>query len=62
MAALLAMLISGRSSGRDTWERIGREQQFRRPRTPRGFGGGFGGGFGSGGGMGGGGFRTGGGF
>ncbi|MGD2000796.1 MAG: hypothetical protein PVJ00_09525 [Desulfobacterales bacterium] len=67
MAALLALLMSGRSTGRDVWGRIDREQQFRRPRTPRGFGGGlFGGGFrsggGFGGGMGGGGFRTGGGF
>ena len=67
MAALLALLMSGRSSGRDVWDRIDREQQFRRPRTPRDFGGGlFGGGFrsggGFGGGMGGGGFRTGGGF
>jgi hypothetical protein len=72
MAALLALLMSGRSSGRDVWDRIDREQQFRRPRTPRDFGGGlFPGGFGGGGfrsgggfggGMGGGGFRTGGGF
>jgi len=71
MAALLALLMSGRSTGRDVWDRIDREQQFRRSRTPRGFGGGlfpggFGGGFlsggGFGGGMGGGGFRTGGGF
>jgi len=67
MAAILALLMSGRSTGRDVWDRIDREQQFRRPRTPRGFGGGlFGGGFrtggGFGGGMGGGGFRTGGGF
>jgi chromosome segregation ATPase len=59
MAALLAMLMSGRSSGRDVWGRIDRDQQFRRPRTPRGFGGGMFPGR-SGGGMGGGGFRTGG--
>ncbi len=71
LAALLGMLLSGRTSGRDVWGRIDREQQFRRPRTPRDFGGGiFPGGFGGGsrggggfgGGMGGGGFRTGGGF
>jgi chromosome segregation ATPase len=72
MAALLALLLSGRSSGRDVWGRIDREQQFRRPRIPRDFGGGiFPGGFGGGGfrsgggfggGMGGGGFRTGGDF
>ncbi len=71
LAALLGMLLSGRTSGRDVWGRIDREQKFRRPRTPRGFGGGiFPGGFGGGsrggggfgGGMGGGGFRTGGGF
>jgi hypothetical protein len=69
LAALLGMLLSGRTSGRDVWGRIDREQKFRRPRTPRGFGGGifpggFGGGSGGGfgGGMGGGGFRTGGGF
>ncbi len=70
LAALLGMLLSGRASGGDVWERIGREQQFRRPRTPRDFGGGvFPGGFGGGrpsgrggfgGRMGGGGFRTGG--
>ena len=61
LAALLAMLMSGRSSGRDVWDRIDREQQFRRPRTPQDFGGGlFPGGFG--GGRGGGGFRSGGGF
>jgi hypothetical protein len=69
LAALLGMLLSGRASGGDIWDRIGREQQFRRPRTPRDFGGGpcgrggfrgrmGGGGFG--GRMGGGGFRTGG--
>ena len=64
LAALLGMLMSGRTSGGDVWDRIGREQQFRRPRIPRDFGGGvFPGGFGGGmrgGGMGGGGFRTGG--
>ncbi len=74
LAALLGMLMSGRASGGDVWDRIGREQRFRRPRTPRDFGGGvFPGGFGGGspgrggfgggmrgGGMGGGGFRTGG--
>jgi hypothetical protein len=75
LAALLGMLMSGRASGGDVWDRIDREQRFRQPRTPRDFGGGifpggfgggrggFGGGFGSGGGFGGGGgFRTGGGF
>ena len=73
LAALLALVLSGKSSGRDAWDRIDREQRFRRPRTPRDFGGGrfpggFGGGFrtrggfggGFGGGRGGGGFRTGG--
>ncbi|MGD8970882.1 MAG: hypothetical protein PVG01_05710 [Desulfobacterales bacterium] len=74
LAALLGMLMSGRASGGDVWDRIGREQRFRRPRIPRDFGGGvFPGGFGGGssgwggfgggrrgGGMGGGGFRTGG--
>jgi chromosome segregation ATPase len=69
LVALLALVLSGKSSGRDAWDRIDREQQFRRPRTPRDFGGGrfpggFGGGFrtggGFGGGRGGGGFRTGG--
>jgi hypothetical protein len=74
LATLLGMLMSGRASGGDVWDRIGREQRFRRPRTPRDFGGGvFPGGFGGGssgrggfgggmrgGGMGGGGFRTGG--
>jgi hypothetical protein len=61
LGALLALLMSGKTTGRDVWDRIDREQQFRRPRTPRGFGGGiFPGGFG--GGMGGGGFGTGGGF
>jgi hypothetical protein len=67
LATLLGMLLSGRASGRDVWGRIYHEQQFRKPRTPRDFGGGiFPGGFGTGGGfgggMGGGGFRTGGGF
>jgi hypothetical protein len=68
LATLLGMLLSGRTSGRDVWGRIDREQKFRRPRTPRDFGGGiFPGGFGGGsrgggGGIGGGGFRTGGGF
>jgi DNA repair exonuclease SbcCD ATPase subunit len=63
LAALLGLLMSGRASGGDVWDRIDREQQFRRPRTPVDFGGGvFPGGFGSGGGMGGGGFRTGGSF
>jgi hypothetical protein len=73
LAALLGMLMSGRASGGDVWDRIDREQRFRRPRTPRDFGGGvfpggfggggrggFGGGFGGGGMGGGGGFRTGG--
>jgi hypothetical protein len=72
LAALLGMLMSGRATGGDVWDRIGREQRFRQPRTPRDFGGGvFPGGFGGGrrggfgggmrgGGMGGGGFRTGG--
>ncbi|MFZ0134127.1 MAG: hypothetical protein WAK95_16420, partial [Desulfobacterales bacterium] len=77
LAALLGMLMSGRASGGDVWDRIDREQQFRQPRTPPDFGGGvfpggvggglsgrggFGGRLGGGGGMGGGGFRTGGGF
>jgi hypothetical protein len=64
MAALLSLLMSGRASGGDVWDRIDREQQFRRPRTPVDFGGGvFPGGIGGGGGgMGGGGFRTGGSF
>ena len=66
LAALLSLLMSGRASGGDVWDRIDREQQFRRPRTPVDFGGGvFPGGFGGGmggGGMGGGGFRTGGSF
>lgn len=74
LATLLGMLMSGRASGGDVWDRIDREQRFRRPRTPPDFGGGvFSGGFGGGssgrggfgggmrgGGMGGGGFRTGG--
>jgi hypothetical protein len=73
LAALLGMLMSGRASGGDIWDRIDREQRFRRPRTPPDFGGGvfpggfggggrggFGGGFGGGGMGGGGGFRTGG--
>jgi hypothetical protein len=74
LAALLGMLLSGQASGGDVWDRIGREQRFRQPRTPPDFGGGvFPGGFGGGppgrggfgggmrgGGMGGGGFRTGG--
>ena len=65
LAALLGMLMSGRTSGGDVWDRIDREQQFRRPRTPIDFGGGVfsgGSGGGFGGGLGGGGFRTGGGF
>ena len=65
LAALLGMLMSGRASGGDVWDRIDREQQFRRPRTPIDFGGGVfpgGSGGGFGGGLGGGGFRTGGGF
>ncbi len=64
LTALLSLLMSGRASGGDVWDRIDREQQFRRPRTPVDFGGGvFPGGFGGGGGgMGGGGFRTGGSF
>jgi hypothetical protein len=72
LGALLALLMSGQKSGRDVWGQIDREQRFRKPRTPKGFGGGMfpggfgggmgGGGFGTGGGLGGGGFRTGGGF
>jgi hypothetical protein len=65
LAALLGMLMCGRASGGDVWDRIDREQQFRRPRTPIDFGGGVfpgGSGGGFGGGLGGGGFRTGGGF
>lgn len=64
LAALLGLLMSGRASGGDVWDRIDRDQQFRRPRTPIDFGGGvFPGSFGGGGGgMGGGGFRTGGSF
>ena len=72
LGALLALLMSGQKSGRDVWGQIDREQRFKKPRTPRGFGGGVfpggfgggmgGGGFGTGGGLGGGGFRTGGGF
>ena len=69
LGALLGTLLNGRTSGRDVWDHIDREQQFRRPRTPGNFGGGlfpgsFGGGFpkGGGGSMGSGGFRTGGGF
>lgn len=66
LAALLALLISGKASGGDVWGRIGREQRFRLPRhSPRGGGRLFPGGFGrgSGGGqIGSGGFRTGGGF
>lgn len=69
LATLLGMLLAGRASSGDIWDRIGREQRFRRPRTPRDFGGGvfagrLGGGrsgrgsFGRG--IGGGGFRTGG--
>ncbi|MBN2034619.1 MAG: hypothetical protein JW836_15210 [Deltaproteobacteria bacterium] len=66
LGALLALLMSGRTSGGDVWGRIGREQQFRLPRQGSAGGGGlFHGGFGrggSGGGrsIGGGGFRTGG--
>ena len=68
LAVLLGMLMSGRTSGGDVWDRIGRQQRFHRPRTPQDFGGGvFPGGFrgrsrgggGFGGRMGGGGFRTG---
>jgi len=72
LGTLLALLMSGQKSGRDVWGQIDQEQRFRKPRTPRGFGGGMfpggfgggmgGGGFGTGGGLGGGGFRTGGGF
>jgi hypothetical protein len=47
LAVLLGMLMSGRASGGDVWDRIGREQRFRQPRTPPDFGGGvFPGGFG----------------
>jgi hypothetical protein len=72
LGALLSLLLSGQKSGRDVWGQIDREQRFKKPRTPKGFGGGMfpggfgggmgGGGFGTGGGLGGGGFRTGGGF
>lgn len=66
IGALLGMLLGGMASSGDVWERIRREQQFRRPRTPETFGGGFlpnlGRGIRHGGGFGGGGFRTGGGF
>jgi len=66
LAALLALLMSGKASGGDVWGRIGREQRFRLPRHgPRGGGRLFPGGFGrgSGGGqIGSGGFGTGGGF
>lgn len=59
LAALLALLLSGRASGGDVWGRIGREQEFRLPRQHRHgrendggfFPGGFGGGRGSGGGF-----------
>ncbi|MCU0562117.1 MAG: hypothetical protein MUD16_18255 [Desulfobacterales bacterium] len=53
LAALLALLMSGRASGQDVWGRIGREQEFRPPRHRQGQGGGgdfFPGGFGRGGG------------
>ncbi|WP_028320520.1 hypothetical protein [Desulfatiglans anilini] len=71
LGALLGMLLRGAASGGDVWDRIQREQQFRKPRTPENFGGGlFRGGFRRGagpgggssgrGGFGGGGFRTGG--
>jgi hypothetical protein len=73
MSVLLGELLRGGLSGREVQERIGREGQFQRRRTPGGFNmgrggfgggfsGGFGGGIGRGGGMGGGGggFRTGG--
>lgn len=55
LAALLALLLSGRASGGDVWGRIGREQEFRLPGRhrhgrdsdggffPGGFGGGSGG-------------------
>jgi hypothetical protein len=75
LAALLALLLSGRASGGDVWGRIGREQEFRLPRQHRHgrgrdgdfFPGGFGGGSGGlpdifGGGAGGGGNIGGGGF
>jgi hypothetical protein len=75
LAALLALLLSGRASGGDVWGRIGREQEFRLPRQHRHgrdrdggfFPGGFGGGSGGlpdifGGGAGGGGSIGGGGF
>jgi chromosome segregation ATPase len=59
LAALLALLLSGRASGGDVWGRIGREQEFRLPGRHRHgrdsdggfFPGGFGGGGGSGGGF-----------
>jgi chromosome segregation ATPase len=35
LAALLALLLSGRASGGDVWGRIGREQEFRLPRQHR---------------------------
>ncbi len=54
LAALLALLLSGRASGGDVWGRIGREQEFRLPRQHRhgreNDGGFFPGGFGGGGG------------
>ena len=75
LAVLLGRLLAGRMSGGGVWDRIRQNQQFRRPRAPRDFGGGifpggfggrgrggFGGGFGKGGFGGGGGFKTGGGF
>ena len=59
---LLEMLMQGKTTGGDVWERIDHQQQFRRPHGSKEFGGGLldHGGFGSGGGFGGEGFRTGG--
>ena len=71
LAVLLGRILAGSMSGGGVWDQIRRNQRFRRPRTPRDFGGGIfpggfggpgrGGGFGGGFG-GGGGFKTGGGF
>lgn len=75
LAVFLGRLLAGRMSGGGVWDKIRRNQRFRRPRAPKDFGGGifpggfggrgrggFGGGFGKGGFGGGGGFKTGGSF
>jgi chromosome segregation ATPase len=73
IGALLGMLLGGALSGGAAWERIRRQQAFRRPRTPANFGGGVfpagfpnragrGGGASPRGGFGGGAFGSGGGF